>query len=86
MEFEPAADTSGLTTEAADPPIGGEEEFLEYDDEVAREAVPAWLNATVFQDRDPPWISARGSRLRSRVPVAESASQFKGTKRSRDPP
>ena len=48
--------------------------------------VPAWHNATVLQDRDPPWISARGSRLRSRVPVAESASQFKGTKRSRDPP
>lgn len=81
MEFGPGAETSDPATDAADPPIGAEEEFTEHDDDL-----PAWLNATGFQHRHPPWLQARGSRLRSRVPVAESASQFKGIKKPRDPP
>ena len=78
-------ETSDPKTEAADPPVGTEEEFPEQDDEVDSETLPAWLTANSFQHRDPPWLRARGPRVRSRVPVAESASQFKGTKKSRDP-
>ena len=86
VEFGPGVETSDPETEVSDPPVGAEAEFLEHDDEDDSETLPAWLTATGFRRRDPPRTQARGSRLRSRVPVAESASQFKGKKRSGDPP
>ena len=86
VEFGPGAEASDPKTEAVDSPVGAEAEFPEHHDEAAPEVLPAWLTATGAQHRDPIWLQGRGSRLRSRVPVAESASQFKGIKKSRDPP
>lgn len=78
MEFGPAVDPSDPTGAAA-PPTGAQE--IPDDDEEP----PAWRTSRGFQHRFTSRVQG-GSRLRSRVPVAESASQFKGRKKPWDPP
>ena len=84
--FDTTTYFASIATEGFYPPVGAEGESPEQKDEVDGETLPAWLTATGFQPRDPIWLQGHGSRLRSRVPVAESASQFKGHKKPRDPP